>query len=78
MHMALLLATLHSYSTLSLLMLIVLCHGMFVNMKVMRPLLCALPASRFNFLNSMSAIILLFPLLNTNQIWEQCQPVSEF
>ena len=42
----------------------------FVNIKVMRPLFCR-PV--FQFLNSMPAIILLFPLLNTNQIWEQCQ-----
>ena len=31
----------------------------------------------FQFLNYMPGIALLFSLLNTNQIWEQCQPVRE-
>ena len=35
-----------------------------------------LPTS-LQFLNSMPAIMLLFSLLNIDQIWEQCQPVSE-
>ena len=47
---------------------------MFVNIKVMRPLFCK-PVSQF--LNSMPPIILLFPLLNTNQFLEQYQSVSE-
>ena len=38
----------------------------FVNIKVMRPLFCQ---TVFQFLNSMPAIILLFPPLNTNQVW---------
>ena len=45
--------------------------AVFVNIKVIRPLFCQ-PVSQF--LNSMPPIILLFPLLNTNQ---QYQPVSE-
>ena len=40
----------------------------FVNIKMIRELFCQ-PA--FQFLNSMPPIILLFPLLNTDQIWEQ-------
>ena len=43
-----------------------------VSIKVMRPLFYQ-PV--FQFLNSMP-IIFLFPLLNTNQISEQCQAVS--
>ena len=46
----------------------------FVNIKVIRPLFCQ-PV--FQFLNSMPPIILLFPLLNINQILEKYQPVSE-
>ena len=45
-----------------------------VNIKVIRTLFCQ-PV--FQFLNSMPPIILLFPLLNTNQILDQYQPVSE-
>ena len=46
----------------------------FVNIKVIGPLFCQ---SVFQILNSIPPIILLFPLLNTNQILEQYQPVSE-
>ena len=45
----------------------------FGNMYVTRALFCQ-PVS-LQILNSMPEITLLFPLLNTNQIWEQCQPV---
>ena len=40
----------------------------FVNIKVMRPLFCQ-PVVQF--LNCIPATILLFPLFNTDQIWEQ-------
>ena len=42
----------------------------FVNIKMMRPLFCQ-PV--FQFLNSLPPIILLFSLLNTNEIFEKCQ-----
>ena len=41
--------------------------------NVTRALFCQ-PVS-LQILNSMPAITLLFLLLNTDQIWEQCQPV---
>ena len=71
MHMALLSTTLYGYRFYHF---DIDRDVVFVNIKVMRPLFCQ-PV--FQFLNSMPAIILLFPLLNTNQIGEQCQPVSE-
>ena len=46
----------------------------FLKIKVIRPLLCQ-PV--FQFLNSFPPVIVLFPLLNTNQILEQYKPVSE-
>ena len=49
------------------------CCSVFGNIYVTRALFCQ-PVS-LQILNSMPAITLLFPRLNTNQIWEQCQPV---
>ena len=45
--------------------------SLFVNISVTRALFCQ-PVS-LQILNSMPTITLLFPFLNTNQIWEQCQ-----
>ena len=47
--------------------------SVFGNIYVTRALFCQ-PVS-LQILNCMPAITLLFPLLNTNQIWEQCQSV---